>query len=168
MSCHCTTGRVNLKEFIVEYEFGVVPRSLFSADGCLFLAYYKSPMLHYLEKMNENLHKSEEDINKASDCISPPSINLVMDDSAREVPQLQENQEESTSKNVCIVNGMALANYVINNDNMNTCAAFAESSLSIPCNMAEDFEEVRIVFDRFLGISLKTHIINERTQRKTT
>ena len=53
-------------------------------------------------------------------------------------------------------------------DDMKTCADFAESFISILCNMAKDFEEVRLVFDRYIATSLKTQTRNKRTQKKTT
>ena len=51
---------------------------------------------------------------------------------------------------------------------MKTCADFAESFLSIICNMAKDYDEVRVVFDRYLTPSLKSQTRRKRNQRKTT
>ena len=113
---------LDLKECIGEYEFGVVPRSLFSADGCLLLPYDKSSMLHHLENMNEIQQNSEQDMSRATDSISPPNINTSVIDmdveSVVAVPDLDKIQQdpESTSKKVLIVDGMALVNSVTKTD----------------------------------------------------
>ena len=46
---------LDLKVCIGEFEFGVVPRSLFSADGCLPLPYDKASILHILENLEQVL-----------------------------------------------------------------------------------------------------------------
>ena len=48
--------QLDLKECIgtYEFEFGVVPRSLFASDGTALLAYDKSKILHHLELLVSN------------------------------------------------------------------------------------------------------------------
>ena len=53
-------------------------------------------------------------------------------------------------------------------DNMKTCADFAESFLSIICYMTQEYDEVRVVFDRYISPSLKSQTRSKRAQRKTT
>ena len=42
---------LDLKECIGTYEFGVIPRSLFSGDGSVLLPGDKSKIMQYLEKL---------------------------------------------------------------------------------------------------------------------
>ena len=56
---------------------------------------------------------------------------------------------------VVIIDGMAVVNSVIKTDQMKTCQDFAESFLAIICNMAANYDEVRLVFDRYMKTSLK-------------
>ena len=41
----------------------MLPRYLFASDGSLLLAYYKSSMLHHLEKLSSNVQQAESDSN---------------------------------------------------------------------------------------------------------
>jgi len=50
---------------------------------------------------------------------------------------------------------MAGVNSVTKTDQMKTCQDFAESFLAIICNMAANYDEVRLVFDRYMKTSLK-------------
>ena len=45
---------LDLKDCIGNYEFGIVPRSLFASDGSLLLPYDKAKILHHLEKLVDN------------------------------------------------------------------------------------------------------------------
>ena len=137
---------LDLKECIGTYEFGVVPISLFAADGSLFLAYDKASILHHLEKCQ---------IAKAG-AIEEPENNLS-----------DYVQVQAAGDRVLIIDGMAVVNSVAKTDRtMKTCADFANSFLSTVCNMAQDFDEVRLVFDRYTCTSLKANMRIKKTQGK--
>ena len=53
-----STPNINLKESIGKYEFSVVPRSLFAADGTMLHCSMKSKLMTILEKLplDEVLH----------------------------------------------------------------------------------------------------------------
>ena len=55
---------------------------------------------------------------------------------------------------VVIIDGMAVVNLVIKTNQMKTCQDFANSFLSIICNMAANYDEVRLVFDRYMKTPL--------------
>ena len=46
--------QLDMKECIGTYEFGVVPRSLFSSDGTVLLAYDKAKILHHMQLLVSN------------------------------------------------------------------------------------------------------------------
>ena len=75
---------------------------------------------------------------------------------------------ETLRDRILIIDRTAVVNSVVKTDKMKTCADFAESFLSIICNMAKDYDEVRVVFDRYLTPSLKSQTRRKRNQRKTT
>ena len=45
---------LDLKVCIEEFDFGAVPRSFFTVDGCLLLPYGKASILHKLENLLNN------------------------------------------------------------------------------------------------------------------
>ena len=72
---------------------------------------------------------------------------------------------------VIIFDGMALVNSVSKTDNMMTCRDFAESFLEKLINFVANYDEVRLVLDRYLNTSLKEQMRKKRTvgnQRTTT
>ena len=46
--------KLDLKECIDTYEFGVIPHSLFASDGIVLLAYDKAKILHHVEFLVSN------------------------------------------------------------------------------------------------------------------
>ena len=136
---------LDLKECIGTYEFGVVPRSLFAADGTLLLAYDKSSMINHLEKYQNAQVDVSEDLDK-------------------DIPE----QVQTSRDKVVIIDGMAVVNSVVKTDKIKTCADFADSFLSIICNMVNGFDEVRLVFDKYISTSLKSQMRIKRTKGKTT
>ena len=215
---------LDLKVCIGEYEFGVVPRSLFSADGSLLLPYDKASMLHHLENLKETPKDSEEsepevpaeDISFSdgtqmemelcsSKILSLPNTDFEIDavsesdhhlHQGKYVPAVKisvidedenaeadmnvpfqhnissseqlEGQNETANDRILIIDGMAIVNSITKHDNMKTCADFAESFLSIICYMTQEYDEVRVVFDRYISPSLKSQTRSKRAQRKTT
>ena len=141
---------LDLKECIGTYEFGVVPRSLFASDGSLLLAYDKASVLHHLEKLDTTQHvQADRNGTTGSE---------VSDDQAMQV----------SSHKVIIIDGMAVVNSVTKTEQMKTCQNFADAFLQIICNMAAQFDEVRLVFDRYIKTSLKEQMRTKRTKGKST
>jgi len=58
---------LNLKQCIETYEFGLVPRSLFAADGTLLLAYDKAKIVQHLERLTEINQKENQTQNAAGE-----------------------------------------------------------------------------------------------------
>ena len=79
-----------------------------------------------------------------------------------------EGQNETANDRILIIDGMAIVNSITKHGNMKTCADFAESFLSIICYMTQEYDEVRVVFDRYISPSLKSQTRSKRAQRKTT
>ena len=63
---------------------------------------------------------------------------------------------------------MAVISWVIKIDRMKTCQDFADSFLAIICKMAANYDEVRLVFDRYMKTSLKEQMRTKRTKGKST
>ena len=140
---------IDMKEAIGEYEFSAVPRSLFSPDGEMLLAYDKASILHALEdKAKEKQCQQEEQ--GASSSASDPSSQPVQD------------------VKVLLIDGMALVNTVQKKDEnaMKTCKDFADAFLRKLGKESEGFSEVRLLFDRYLAGSLKEKTRETRTAGK--
>jgi len=56
---------------------------------------------------------------------------------------------------IVVVDGTAVINSVTKTDQMKTCQDFGDCFLVIICNIAENYDEVRLVFDRHMKESLK-------------
>ena len=69
---------------------------------------------------------------------------------------------------VVIIDGMAVVNSVTKTDQMKTCQDFADSFLAIICKTAANYDEVRLVFDRYMNTSLKEQMRKKRTKGKST
>ena len=161
---------LDLKECIGTYEFGVVPRSLFASDGSLLLAYDKASMLHHLEKLSSNEQQAEADRNEATE--SEPSGNqsahVPLQVAATTVEHTDMETNQPSAYRVVIIDGMAVVNSVTKTDQMKRCQDFANSFLAIICNMAANYDEVRLVFDRYMKTSLKEQMRTKRTKGKST
>ena len=79
-----------------------------------------------------------------------------------------ETANESSTYRVIVNDGMAVANFVIKTEQMKTCQHFADSFLGIICHMAEKYDEVLLVFDRYIETSLKEQMRTKRTKGKST
>ena len=161
---------LDLKECIGTYEFGVVPRSLFASDGSLLLAYDKASILHRLEKLGTT-QEVQADRNGATG--TELSDNQVMQVPLQVADTAVEHTHvdpagESSSYRVIIIDGMAVVNSVTKTEQMKTCQNFADAFLQIICNMAAQYDEVRLVFDRYIKTSLKEQMRTKRTKGKST
>ena len=63
---------------------------------------------------------------------------------------------------------MAVVNSITKTESMKTCADFADAFLSMICKFVEDFDEIRLVFGRYIEASLKSQTRKKRVKRKTT
>ena len=54
-----------------------------------------------------------------------------------------------------IIDGMALVNAIPKTERIKTCKDFEQVFLDQLSNMAGDYDEVRLVFDRYINSSLK-------------
>ena len=143
---------IDMKEAIGQYEFSAVPRSLFSADGEMILAYDKASILHALEdlpKEEQNLHKGQE-----GEVQAPVVLDAIMNVA-----------DDAESYRVLIIDGMALVNAIQKKDetSIKTCQDFADAFIRRLDREAGTCSEVRLIFDRYLTSSLK-----EKTREKRT
>ena len=75
---------------------------------------------------------------------------------------------QSSSYRVIIIDGMAVVNTVTKTEQMKTCQNFADAFLQIISNMTAQYDEVRLVFDRYIKTSLKEQMRTKRTKGKST
>ena len=151
---------LDLKECIGTYELGVMPRSLFASDGSLLLAYDKASVPHHLEKLDAT-QQVQADRNRATG--SELSDNQAMQVPLKVADTTVEHAHvdpagESSSHKVIIIDGMAVVNSVTKTEQMKTCQNFADAQ----------FDEVRLVFDRYTKTSLKEQMRTKRTKGKST
>jgi len=63
---------------------------------------------------------------------------------------------------------MAVVNSVTKTKQMKTCQDFADCFLIIICKTAINYDDVRLVFDRYMNTSLKEQMRKKRTKGKST
>ena len=85
-------------------------------------------------------------------------------------PRLDHVQSsfECPAYRVLIINGMAVVNSVIKNEKIKTCLNFLESFLAMICKITANYDEIRLVFDRYVPSSLKEQMRSKRTKGKST
>ena len=215
---------LDLKRCIGTYEFGLVPRSLFAADGTLLLAYDKAKIVQHLERLTkinqkenqaQNLagESSMSDLRDTSDKLeedrsSIPASNVELlaesvennnqtartdnnettgkdnnettrtdahiatKTNSRTTTEVREssssNQPEQTRLRVIITDGMALVNSVSKTDQMKTCDDFAQAFIERVSTISANYDEVRLVFDKYIDSSLKDKMRHKRTKGKST
>ena len=158
---------LNLKVWIGKYEFGVVPRSLFASDGSLLLAYDKAKILHHLENLDSSKQQVQADRNEATG--NEPSDNQAIQLPLEVAETAVENTnidpaDESSAHRVIIIDGMAEVNSVTKTEQMKTCQDFADAFLQKIYNMTSHYDEVRLVFDRYINSLLKEQMKTKRTK----
>ncbi len=161
---------LDLKECIGTYEFGVVPRSLFASDGSLLLAYDKASVLHHLEKLDTTQQVQADKDGSAGNDLSDNQameIPLQLADTSVKHAHMEPTDGPSSSR-VIIIDGMAVVNSVTKTEEMKTCQDFSGAFIQIVCNMAAQYDEVRLVFDRYIKTSLKEQMRTKRTKGKST
>ena len=125
----------SLEEMIGQYEFGVIPRSLFSADGVLLIPSDKSSFMKVIEEYNV------------------PS----------DVAQSRQIRP-GANRNICIIDGMAIVQSMKKDNGMNTCLDFARAFVQSIKRLASGYQELRVIFDRYIETSLKANTRAKRTK----
>ena len=117
---------IDLPNIFGNYEFSVVPLSLFARDGSLYYG------------------KDESVIAKELREFEPEEIGT--------------QEEDSESRNVIIIDAMAIVNEIdIKSESIENCAEFASILCKRVKNKASKFDEVRIIFDRYDVKSVKAN-----------
>ena len=168
--------QLDLKECIGTYEFGVVPRSLFASDGTVLLAYDKAKILHHIELLvsNEQQVRHTPAMETSTSVTSNNENGQEMEASEiAHAPDLTREgfsglNDTSPTYKVIIIDGMALVNARPKAERIKTCKDFEQVFLDQLSNMAGDYDEVRLVFDRYINSSLKEQMIRKRTKGKST
>ena len=166
--------QLDLKECIGTYEFGVVPRSLFASDGTVLLAYDKAKILHHLELLvsNEQLVMHTPAMETSTSVASNNENGQEMEASEISpdvaIEGLAGLNDTSPKYKVIIIDGMALINAIPNTERIKTGKDFAQAFLDQLSNMADEYDEVRMVFDRYINSSLKEQMRRKRTKGKST
>ena len=125
---------LDLKDCIGNYEFGVIPRSLFQSDGLLLFPHDKSKVMHGLEGL-------------ISECTEVTSTN------------------NGVGRRLILFDGMELVNSIKKSPDIETCFDLANVFIKMLVARSEGFEEVHLVFNRYLEVSLKTKMRSKRTHR---
>ena len=131
-----TRHDIDLPSYLGDYEFSVVPRSLFTPDGQLYKSTDKSVILNEIENLT----------NQAQDVLFHTSS----------VP----NEKNS----VIISDGMAIVNSISIESSkfIKTCQDFTNVFSNQIIDESQRFSEIRVIFDLYLDISLKVKR-NDRT-----
>ena len=69
---------------------------------------------------------------------------------------LAETATEQSPKRICIIDAMAMVQTVKKGTNMSTCTEFAEVFTNIIKNILDNYDEGRVIFDRYIENSLKS------------
>ena len=116
---------IDIKEAVGVYEFSVVPRSMFAADGNMLHCSAKSALMSILEKL-----PSDRSVEQAE-----PTDQLANADG-----QIK----------VSIVDGMAEVQALEKPDWIKTCSDLADHFTVTIFHKYRDADEVRVIFDRFV------------------
>ena len=122
----CKSRPEKLKEVVGVYEFSVVPRSMFAADGNMLHCSTKSALMSILEKLSSD--RSVEQ--------------------AEPTDQLAVNAD--VQMKVSIVDGMAEVQALDKPDWIKTCSDLADHFTVTIFDKYRDADEIRLIFDRFV------------------
>ena len=117
---------IHLKEAIGQYEFNLVPRSMFVADGSMLHCPSKSDFMNILEKLNS----------------TPPAENTVSQNSSR-------LQQPPVQKKVCIIDGMAEVQALDKPGTIKYCSDLADHFVVHLFNKYSKHDELRLIFHRY-------------------
>ena len=129
-----------LEETIGNYEMSIVPRSLFTVDGSLYIPTDKASLLHVVEEA-----KTE----------SVPMPDVAMADVPMRVTR------------VLIVDAMAVLQSMTKTPTMRKISDLSDAFIKRVDGMLRNYDEGRIVFDRYIGQSLKNKTRQKRAKTST-
>ena len=107
------------------YEFSVVPRSMFAADGNMLHCSAKSALMSILEK-----HPNDRSVEQAEPTNQFANANVQI--------------------KVAIVDGMAEVKSLEKPDWIKTCSDLADHFAATIVEKYQDADEIRLIFDRFV------------------
>ena len=120
---------IDIKEAVGQYEFNVVPKSMFAADGSMLHCTSKSSLMRILEKLDDKRHTSN---NSENDTFL---------------------EEETGQKKVSIVDGMAEVQALDKPEWIKSCSHLADHFTAHIFVKYNDSDEVRLIFDRLVKIA---------------
>lgn len=116
---------IDIKEAVGVYEFSVVPRSMFAADGKMLHCSAKSALMGILEK-------------------------LPNDRSVEQAEPTNQFANADVQIKVSIVDGMAEVQSLEKPDWIKTCSDLADHFTATIFEKYQDADEIRLIFDRFV------------------
>ena len=156
--------QLDLKECIATYEFGIIPRSLFSTDGSLLLPTDKSKIMKGLEELPVGINEG-------------PSIDVAPHVNSFEgvIPDLLEiptenmagnkdNNSNGTLHKVILFDGMEIVNSMEKTSHIETCSDYSNAFIDVLVSKCRGYDEVHLIFDRYLDKSMKTKMRSKITQ----
>ena len=153
---------LNLEKCIGEFEFGLVPHALFAADGTLLLASDKYKIREQLERMMK-VYQEKTEKGAGEGNVEKDDANVLEENTDDAIPS---EQWLSSSKRVIIIDGMALLN---SSDKVfqeaNVFSQFANAFLEQLALLAKDYDQLRLVFDRYIDSSLKEQTRSKKNEK---
>lgn len=116
---------IDIKEAVGTYEFSVVPRSMFAADGNMLHCSAKSALMSILEK-------------------------LPSDRSVEQAEPTDQFANADVHIKVSIVDGMAEVQALEKPDWIKTCSDLANHFIVTIFDKYKEADEIRLIFDRFV------------------
>ena len=136
---------IDIKDAIGTYEFSVVPRSLFAADGTMLHCSQKSVLMEILEKLPPSAS-------------TPPTPTQVSQTVAGSVSEETTSTHDSgcQRKRVDIVDGMAEVQILDKPKEIQNCSDLADHFATKILHKYSSSDELHLVFDRYdISLSLK-------------
>lgn len=162
-----------LGETIGRYEMAITPRSLFAKDGTLLIPSDKSSFMKEIEKFtpvpisdNQNPTTISEHgiISDEAGHVELPIITDVEPEQLERV-ELSDNMDipsnlgglnlNNDKDRVIIIDGQAVVQSMKKSSGMNSIKDFGDAFLQRICRMMKQYSEGRVIFDRYIGESLK-------------
>ena len=134
-TCH----DIGLPPYLEDSEFSVVPRSLFTPDGQLYKSTNKLVILNEIENLT----------NQAQNVLFHTSS----------VPN--EKNSVIIFDGIAIVNSISIENLKF----IKTCEDFANLFTNQVIDESQQFSEIRVIFDLYLDVSLKSKTRNDRNKQ---
>ena len=123
---------LDLRQCIGQYEFGVVPRAFFSADGSILLEKQKYKLATLISNMTDDESTTAITVTQST---SQPRVKVIILDSMAIVAALPKDKDSAFQ--------------------VKTCKDLAELFILQLTSKCSGYDEVRLVFDRYVAESLK-------------